>query len=76
MEEQKMKGYITRPVARETDKAYLVKQAVNNRRDGTQIKLRWVPKSVCKCTRHTFICGYDFGIETEVPETWVSEGRW
>lgn len=71
-----MKGYITRPVVRETDKAYLVKQAVNNRRDGTKIKLRWVPKNVCNGTRHTFICGYDFGIETEVPETWVSEGRW
>lgn len=39
--------YIEREVVRETEKAYLVKQEVDNRRDGRKTNLKWVPK--CKC---------------------------
>ena len=39
--------YIERPVVKETEKAYLVKVFVNNRRDGSKIKTKWVAKSRC-----------------------------
>ena len=40
--------YIERDIIRETEKAYLVIQPVNNRRDGTKVKYRWVAKSKCR----------------------------
>ena len=40
--------YIDREVVKETEKAYLVKVAVNNRRDGMKTVFKWVAKSVCK----------------------------
>lgn len=40
--------YIDREVVKETEKAYLVKQEVNNRRDGWYTKFVWVAKSQCK----------------------------
>lgn len=62
-----MSDYINREIVRETEKAYLVKQEVNNRRDGWHTNFRWVAKSVCKNRDGNFV---------DVPEWLVSEGRW
>ena len=35
---------IRRNIVRETEKAYLVDQSVNNRRDGSYLNFRWVAK--------------------------------
>lgn len=40
--------FIRRKIVRETEKAYLVEQEVNNRRDGMHINFKWVSKKVCK----------------------------
>lgn len=44
----KQSEYIDREVVKETEKAYLVKVAVYNRRDGMHTDFKWVAKSVCK----------------------------
>lgn len=59
--------YIGREIVKETQKAYLVKQEVNNRRDGCRTNFRWVGKSVCK-ERH--------GDVVLVPEWLVPNGVW
>ena len=59
--------YIRRRIVRETEKAYLVEQEVNNRRDGWHTNFRWVAKKCCK------------GLENDtvlVPEWLVSNGVW
>ena len=61
------KEYIERKIARETEKAYLVEQEVNNRRDGWKTNFKWVAKSICK----------EYNGETVlVPEWAVSNGVW
>lgn len=60
--------YIDRKVVRETEKAYLVEQEVNNRRDGWKINFRWVAKKNCKPSE---IEGY-----VSVPEWLVGNGVW
>lgn len=40
--------YIDREIVKETEKAYLVKVEIDNRRDGSRIDFRWVAKSQCK----------------------------
>ena len=59
--------YIRRRIIRETEKAYLVEQEVNNRRDGCHTNFKWVAKSACK----------DRDGETVlVPEWLVTNGVW
>ena len=60
--------YIDRKIVRETEKAYLVEQEVNNRRDGCRTNFRWVAKKLCK----------ESGIKgcVSVPEWIVSDGVW
>ena len=62
------KEYIPRKIVRETEKAYLVEQEVNNRRDGWRTNFRWVAKSVCN--------GFDDNGYALVPEWCVSNGVW
>lgn len=65
-------GYITRRIVKETEKAYLVEQQVNNRRDGMHTNFKWVAKSQCKNHINT-----EYGIEyVDVPEWLVSNGVW
>ena len=60
--------YIERKIVRETEKAYLVEQQVNNPRDGMHTNFRWVEKKLCKpCENIGF---------TSVPEWIVSNGVW
>lgn len=60
--------YIPREIAKETDKAYMVKVEVANRRDGWFTKFRWVAKKVCKpCDISGFV---------NVPEWIISNGKW
>ena len=40
--------YIRRNIVGETQKAFLVEQEVNNRRDGWYTNKKWVAKSRCK----------------------------
>ena len=63
--------YITRRIVRETEKAYLVEQTINNRRDGSMLKFKWVAKSVCK--DYTEIMGEKY---VAVPEWLVGNGVW
>lgn len=62
------KEYIDRKIVKETVKAYMVEQEVNNRRDGWRINFRWVAKKICKPSE----------IEgcVLVPEWAVSNGVW
>lgn len=60
--------YIERKVVRETEKAYLVEQEVNNPRDGMRINFRWTPKACCKASGNE---GF-----VMVPEWVVSNGVW
>lgn len=60
--------YIQRKIIRETEKAYLVEQEVNNPRDGHHINFKWTPKKVC---RESNTPGY-----VMVPEWVVSNGIW
>jgi hypothetical protein len=59
--------YIRRKICRETEKAYLVEQEVNNRRDGWRTNFKWVAKSVCKERS---------GETVLVPEWLVGNGVW
>lgn len=62
------KEYIDRKIVKETTKAYLVEQEVNNRRDGWHINFRWVAKKICKpCETEGYVA---------VPEWAVSNGIW
>lgn len=60
--------YIDREVVKETKKAYLVKQEINNPRDGWHTKFRWVGKSIC---RPSEIDGC-----VKVPEWIIGNGIW
>ena len=80
----KYSEYIDREVVKETRKAYLVKQEINNRRDGTHIKFKWVAKSICKPSEQQALIDA-LPVEildklnmkiVSVPEWAVSEGRW
>ena len=65
-------GYITRRIVRETQKAYLVEQQVNNRRDGMFTNFKWVAKSQCKNYSDDV-----FGNKcVDVPEWLVGNGVW
>lgn len=65
-------GYITRRIVRETQKAYLVEQQVNNRRDGMHTNFKWVAKSQCKNYLDD-----GFGNQyVDVPEWLVGNGVW
>lgn len=59
--------YIRRRIVRETEKAYLVEQEVNNRRDGWHMNFRWVAKKCCKSRENDTVL---------VPEWLVSNGVW
>ena len=59
--------YIRRRIVRETEKAYLVEQEVNNRRDGWHTNFRWVAKKCCKDLENDTVL---------VPEWLVSNGVW
>ena len=61
-------AYIDRKVVKETDKAYLVEQEVNNRRDGRHINFRWVAKKLCKAS--------DKEGCVSVPEWIIANGVW
>ena len=81
----KYQEYIEREIIKETDKAYLVKQPVNNRRDGNCIKFKWVAKSKCKPLSKERQAQYD-ALPDEakkfvyksimVPEWLVPNGEW
>lgn len=65
-------GYITRRIVKETQKAYLVEQQVNNRRDGMRTNFKWVAKSQCKNYLDD-----GFGNQyVDVPEWLVGNGVW
>lgn len=59
--------YIRRRIVRETEKAYLVEQEVNNRRDGRHTNFRWVAKKCCEDRENDTVL---------VPEWLVSNGVW
>lgn len=59
--------YIRRKIVRETEKAYLVEQEVNNRRDGMRINFKWVSKRFCRDIANGTVL---------VPEWCVSNGIW
>ena len=59
--------YIRRTIVRETEKAYLIEQEVNNRRDGWHTNFRWVAKKCCKDRENDTVL---------VPEWLVSNGVW
>ena len=44
----KYQEYIDREIVKETEKAYLVKVEVDNRRDGQHTNFKWVAKLKCK----------------------------
>ena len=56
-----------RRIVRETEKAYLVEQEVNNRRDGWHTNFKWVAKKCCKGQENDTVL---------VPEWLVSNGVW
>mgnify|MGYP007013874051 CR=1 FL=1 len=60
--------YYSRKIVRETEKAYLVEQEVNNRRDGWHTNFKWVSKKICKPS--------EVEGEVNVPEWAVSNGIW
>ena len=59
--------YIRRKIVKETEKAYLVEQEVNNRRDGCYTNFKWVAKKYCKALENDTVL---------VPEWLVSNGVW
>lgn len=62
------KEYIDRKVVKETAKAYMVEQEINNRRDGWHTNFKWVAKSVCKpCEKEGYV---------SVPEWIIPNGVW
>lgn len=62
------KNYIDRKIVKETKKAYMVEQEVNNRRDGWHTNFKWVAKSVCKTSDKEGFVG--------VPEWIIGNGIW
>ena len=64
----KYEEYIDRKVVRETEKAFLVEQEVNNPRDGWRTNFRWVAKKLCRESEQK---GY-----VKVPEWVVCNGVW
>ena len=67
--------YIRRNIIRETDKAYLVEQSVNNRRDGFRTNFKWVAKSCCKDRQTLTVDGIIFDT-VDVSTNCVSNGVW
>lgn len=67
-----MESNIWRTVIKETDKAYLVQVSVYNRRDGSSLKQRWVPKSVCGDVKE--VPGFEKFVQ--VPEWALPSGQW
>lgn len=69
--------YYVRDIVKETEKAYLVEQQVNNRRDGCYTNYVWVAKSVCRNRRTVQIPYTNLISDTvEVPEWCVGNGIW
>lgn len=69
--------YIVRNIVKETEKAYLVEQVINNGRDGMRTNYRWVAKKVCRNRRTVEIPYTDLISDTvEVPEWCVGNGVW
>lgn len=77
--------YIEREVVKETANAYLVKQEINNRRDGQCTKFKWVAKSICKPMSAERKAVYDTVPDeykkflpkfVMVPESVISNGVW
>lgn len=71
--------YIRRNIVKETDRAFMVEQEVNNRRDGWKTKYKWVAKSKCKDrqTEQMEVCGTLLKKDTVlVPEWLVGNGVW
>lgn len=78
-----MEEYIDREIVKETPKAYLVKQEVNNRRDGCYINFKWVAKNICRrAKRQDYIDTLPDDVKNllpkyvGVPEWAVSNGIW
>lgn len=67
--------YIRRNIIKETEKAYLVEQHVNNRRDGWYTDYKWVAKSCCKDRQTMVVCGITFDT-VDVSVECVSNGVW
>lgn len=82
MERTVAKGNVTnqecirRNIVRETEKAYLVDQSVNNRRDGSYLNFRWVAKKFCKDRQKCIINGTVYADTVLVPEWLVPNGVW
>lgn len=72
-----MQEYMVRNIVKETEKAYLVEQMVNNGRDGAHTNYKWVAKSVCR-NRRTEPIPYTSLISdtVEVPTWCVGNGVW
>lgn len=77
--------YIEREVVKETADAYMVKQEINNRRDGQRTKFKWVAKSLCKPMSAERKAVYDAVLDeykkflpkfVMVPESVISNGVW
>lgn len=60
--------YISRRIVKETAKAYLVEQIIDNKRDGCKMHFKWVAKSVCKPS--------ELSGEVKVPTSCVPNGVW
>lgn len=85
----KYREYIDREIVKETEKAYLVKVEVNNRRDGQHTNFKWVAKSKCKKAHRYEDAEYLKNVDSlpqeikailpkyvAVPEWLIGEGRW
>lgn len=81
----KYREYIEREIVRETEKAYLVKQEICNRRDGQLTRFRWVAKSQCKPLSEERQAEYDaipddlkkyVNKRVNVPEWLIPNGEW
>ena len=68
-------SYIRRNIIKETEKAFLVDQEVNNRRDGWYTNYKWVAKSCCKDRQTLVVNGIKFDT-IEVSVEAVSNGVW
>ena len=67
--------YIRRNIIKETDKAFLVDQEVNNRRDGWHTNYKWVAKSYCKDRQTVVVSGITFD-SVDVSVERVGNGVW
>jgi hypothetical protein len=68
-------AYIRRNIISETEKAFLVAQEVNNRRDGWHTNHKWVAKSLCKDRQTLTVNGITFDT-VDVSTEAVANGVW